>query len=160
MISAFIVRASEWSYAVNVGQIVELLYKSADQILGREGKRTIQWGDLTVPLVELKYLLGLGGARVFRPPLRGASWRRHQNGASRSEKTGLSRVPVFITRAAGRYVAVAVEEFGAQKEIIVKSLGPLAQRIKGVVGAVDLEGGDVALVLDLPSLLVLRSIRS
>jgi chemotaxis protein histidine kinase CheA len=52
-----------------------------------------------------------------------------------------------------------VEGFEEQREIIVKSLGSLARRIKGVVGAVDLEGGDVALVLDLPSLLMLRSMR-
>ena len=33
------------------------------------------------------------------------------------------------------------------------------EHTEGVVGAVDLEGGDVALVLDLPSMLVLRSMR-
>jgi len=69
------------------------------------------------------------------------------------------RMPVLVMRAADRYVAVAVEQFEEQREIIVKSLGPLARKIKGVVGAVDLEGGDVALVLDLPSLLLLRSVR-
>jgi chemotaxis protein histidine kinase CheA len=58
-----------------------------------------------------------------------------------------------------RHVAIAVEQFDEQREIIVKSLGQLARNIKGVVGAVDLEGGDVALVLDLPSLLVFRSMR-
>jgi chemotaxis protein histidine kinase CheA len=68
-------------------------------------------------------------------------------------------VPVFITRAADRHVAIAVEDFEAQREIIVKSLGPLTRQIKAVVGAVDLEGGDVALVLDLSSLLMLRSMR-
>jgi len=72
---------------------------------------------------------------------------------------GANRVPVFITRAIDRYVAVAVEQFQEQREIIVKSLGLMTSKIKGVVGAVDLEGGDVALVLDLPSLLVLRSMR-
>jgi len=58
-----------------------------------------------------------------------------------------------------RHAAIAVEAFEAQREIIVKSLGSLGRRIKGVVGAVDLEGGDVALVLDLPSLLLFRSFR-
>jgi chemotaxis protein histidine kinase CheA len=56
-------------------------------------------------------------------------------------------------------VAVAVEQFQEQREIIVKSLGSIARKIKGIIGAVDLEGGDVALVLDLPSLLLLRSLR-
>jgi two-component system chemotaxis sensor kinase CheA len=160
MISAFIVRASEWRYAINVGQIVELLYVSLDEVIGREGKRSIQWRDQTLPLVELKYLLGLGGARVFRPPMgaRAASVVEGQEARQQASRA-VARVPVFITRAADRPVAVAVEEFEAQREIIVKSLGPLARKIKGVVGAVDLEGGDVALVLDLPSMLVLRSMR-
>jgi chemotaxis protein histidine kinase CheA len=58
-----------------------------------------------------------------------------------------------------KHVAIAVEQFEEQREIIVKSLGPKSRKIKGVIGAVDLEGGDVALVLDLPSLLVHRSLR-
>ena len=160
LISAFIVRASEWRYAINVGQIVELLYVSLDEVIGRDGKRSIQWRNLTLPLVELKYLLGLGGARVFRPPLRARAAGYGNEGEARQQANrSMARVPVFITRAADRHVAVAVEEFEAQREIIVKSLGPLARKIKGVVGAVDLEGGDVALVLDLPSMLVLRSMR-
>jgi two-component system chemotaxis sensor kinase CheA len=160
MISAFIVRASEWRYAINVGQIVELLYVALDEVIGREGKRSIQWRNQALPLVELKYLLGLGGARVFRPPMGARAAIAVDGGEARQQANrAVARVPVFITRAADRHVAVAVEEFEAQREIIVKSLGPLARKIKGVIGAVDLEGGDVALVLDLPSMLVLRSMR-
>ena len=66
-------------------------------------------------------------------------------------------MPVLIARIGERHVAVAVDQFREQREIIVKSLGSLSRRIKGVTGAVDLEGGDVALVLDLPSLLTRRS---
>ena len=38
-------------------------------------------------------------------------------------------------------------------------LGGLGRKVKGVSGAVDLEGGDVALVLDLQNLLRVRSTR-
>ena len=155
MLSAFVVRAGDWRYAINVGQIVELLYVAPEEIIGRDGKRSIAWRDSTIPLVELKYLLGLGGARVFHQAgENGSNGQRAQGGTN-----GSLRVPVFVTRAAERTVGVAVESFQEQREIIVKSLGSLGKRIKGVVGAVDLEGGDVALVLDLPSLLVLRSLR-
>jgi two-component system chemotaxis sensor kinase CheA len=153
MLSAFVVRTGDWRYAINVGQIIELLYVAPEEILGRDGKRSIAWRDSTIPLVELKYLLGLGGARVLHQA------ETATNGRSQPPANGSSMVPVFITRAAERTVGVAVERFEEQREIIVKSLGPLGKRIKGVVGAVDLEGGDVALVLDLPGLLVLRSLR-
>jgi two-component system chemotaxis sensor kinase CheA len=147
MISAFIVRASGWRYAINVAQIIELLYVSPDEISGRDGRRSVEWRGAAIPLVELGYLLGLGGARLL-----------HQNGGQ-SAASGSVKVPVLITCAADRNVAVAVEQFDEQREIVVKSLGSVGRRLKGVVGAVDLEGGDVALVLDIPGLLLLRSMR-
>ena len=159
MLSAFVVRAGDWRYAINVGQIIELLYIAPEKILGRDGKRSIAWRDSTIPLVELKYLLGLGGARVFHQAAAGMDENLPNGQRSQVSANGSSRVPVFVTRAAERTVGVAVETFEEQREIIVKSLGSIGKRIKGVVGAVDLEGGDVALVLDLPSLLVLRSLR-
>jgi two-component system chemotaxis sensor kinase CheA len=152
MISAFIVRASGWRYAINVAQIIELLYVSPEEILGRDGKRSVAWRGGTIPLVELGYMLGLGGARLLHRPA-GQNGDRHSFGA------GPLKVPVLVTSAADRNVAVAVERFDEQREIIVKSLGSIGRRLKGIVGAVDLEGGDVALVLDMPGLLVLRSMR-
>lgn len=153
MISAFIVRASGWRYAVNVAQIIELLYVTPDEVLGRDGKRSVAWRGGTIPLVELGYVLGLGGARLLHQPA-------GQNGEGKAASAATSaKVPVLVTSAADRNVAVAVEQFDEQREIIVKSLGSIGRRLKGIAGAVDLEGGDVALVLDMPSLLVLRSLR-
>jgi two-component system chemotaxis sensor kinase CheA len=65
-----------------------------------------------------------------------------------------------MARAGDRTVAVAVEVFDKRREIIVKSLGSIAGKIRGVSGGVDLEGGEVALVLDIPGLLIRRSLRS
>lgn len=153
LVSAFIVRASGWRYAINVAQIIELLYVPPDEILGRDGRRSVGWRGGTIPLVELGYALGLGGARLLHQPP-STNGEGYQAAAS-----GSNRVPVLVTSAADRHVAVAVEQFDEQREIIVKSLGSVGRRLKGIVGAVDLEGGDVALVLDMPSLLVLRSMR-
>ncbi|HKA18340.1 MAG TPA: chemotaxis protein CheW [Blastocatellia bacterium] len=153
MMSAFIVRASGWRYAANVAQIIELLYLSHEDILGRDGKRSISWRGKTIPVIELGFALGLGGARLLHTA-------SHHNGDERKgPATDTLKVPVLITSAADKHVAVAVEQFDEQREIIVKSLGSIGRRLKGVVGAVDLEGGDVALVLDMPSLLLLRSTR-
>ncbi len=168
MISAFIVRVGDLRYAINVGQIKELLYAGREEIMGSDGKRDIEYRDSKVPLIELRYLLGLGGARVIDPsdetpaktpgPL-SAPFTGRQRESSASAGSAANRVPVLITRSGERHVAIAVEQFDEQREIIVKSLGSLGPRFKGVVGAVDLEGGDVALVLDLPSLLLVRSLR-
>jgi len=160
MISAFIVRVAEWRYAINVGQIIELVYVAPNQILGRDGRRSIEWRGASTPLIELGYLLGLGGARLLhRHDEGGGNGDSVQREAVPPQSTMPLRVPVLVVRAMDRHAAIAVEGFEAQREIIVKSLGSLGRRIKGVVGAVDLEGGDVALVLDLPSLLLFRSFR-
>jgi two-component system chemotaxis sensor kinase CheA len=160
MISAFIVRVAEWRYAINVGQIIELVYVEPSRVQGRDGRRSVEWRGSAIPLIELGYLLGLGGARILRHHESGAG-----NGevvlrdAGTAESSTPLRVPILIIRASDRHAAIAVERFEEQREIIVKSLGSQARRIKGVVGAVDLEGGDVALVLDLPSLVLFRSLR-
>ena len=50
------------------------------------------------------------------------------------------------------HTAVAVDRFLGQREVIVKSLGRHAARLEGVAGAIDLEGGRVALLIDLTAL--------
>jgi two-component system chemotaxis sensor kinase CheA len=129
MISAFIVRSGDCRYALNVGQIVELSYLEPHQV---NGSRKIQWQDSLIPLAPLAELLGIeaGG---------------HPKGNGQ-------RVPAFIGSVSEKRIAVTVEKFEGQREIIVKSLGALGRRFAGVAGAVDLEGGDVALVLDLAGL--------
>ncbi|HUK89303.1 MAG TPA: ATP-binding protein, partial [Blastocatellia bacterium] len=188
MISAFIVGVADWRYAINVGQIVELVYAREADIAGADGKRMISWRGSTIPLVELKYLLGLGGARRLTPEARSprsmapsidangadnllqgpspdlgySQWAHKQSERPPGKGSGRTRgprVPAFVTRFSDRFIAVGVERFDDQREIIVKSLGPLARKTRGIAGAVDLEGGDVALVLDLPGLLMMRSIR-
>ncbi|HKV41467.1 MAG TPA: chemotaxis protein CheW, partial [Blastocatellia bacterium] len=178
MISAFIVHVAGWRYAINVGQIVELSYVNPGDVAGLDGKRGIRWRGNSIPLIELKYLLGLGGARVLATGSMSAGSLSRDRVSGAGPKTGthrqtpsvtssgalgnrdrVNRVPVFITRVAERPVAIAVERFEDQREIIVKSLGSMSHKFRGVTGAVDLEGGDVALVLDLPSLLLLRSAR-
>lgn len=136
MISAFIVRAGEWRYAVNVGQIVELFYATEGDIVHEVNRRKVSWRGVAIPLVEL--------GRVLFPG-------QTLNGSGRS-----GRVPAFVTKVFERPVAVQVCQFEGQREIVVKSLGALSRKFKGIIGAVDLEGGDVVLVLDLPSLLIRR----
>jgi two-component system chemotaxis sensor kinase CheA len=172
MISAFVVGVAEYRYAINVGQIIELVYLKPTDIVGPDGKRRMSWRGSGIPLIELKYLLGLGGARRLGTASPATSEAAQPAGISEfpgggpgiaAERSGAGsadgRVPALVTRVADRTFAIAVERFDSQREIIVKSLGGLGRKMKGVVGAVDLEGGDVALVLDLASLLMLRSVR-
>ncbi|HEU4389550.1 MAG TPA: ATP-binding protein [Blastocatellia bacterium] len=163
LISAFVVSAGGWLYAVNVGQIVELVRLSTEDFDGGfpcpqngGGFSRVRWRDTTIPIVSLDWLLGVTPVEE----------RSDESGSAAAQKRGLNgngteRIPALITRVSDRPVAVAVDGFEGQREIIVKSLGSIAPRIRGVVGAVDLERGEVALVLDLAGLISLsRGVRS
>src|SRR5205085_1715122 len=52
-----------------------------------------------------------------------------------------------------RCAAVVVDGWEGQTEVLVRGLGRHAKRWRGVVGATELSGGEVALVIDLPRLL-------
>ena len=52
-----------------------------------------------------------------------------------------------------RRAAVVVDGWEGQTEVLVRGLGRHAKRWRGVVGATELSGGEVALVIDLPRLL-------
>lgn len=170
MISAFIIRVGELQYAINAAQIVELMRVPASKIIGLDGKRRIKWRGDPIPLLELRFLLGLGGARrlsVAHTEQKGASRgvavddrNGFRNATSSNGSSTEGKVAALVTRIADRHVAIAVEEFQDQREIIVKSLGLMAKRFRGVTGAVELELGKVALVLDLPGLVMLRSFRA
>jgi two-component system chemotaxis sensor kinase CheA len=165
LISAFVVSVGNWLYAVNVGQIVELVYLTAadfdgaphgpGQGGGRYGR--VRWRNAAIPFVGLDWLLDVAPSAKGR---RGSGSAQGAKPGSR-RGNGSDRIPALITRVSDRPVAVAVDAFEGQREIIVKSLGSIGRKIKGVVGAVDLERGEVALVVDLPVLVALsRSRRS
>lgn len=125
MISAFFVEAAGAIYAVDVNQIDELAVCEPD-----DDGCAIVWRDEKMPLFELSRLVRADGV------------------AERKE-----RHSCLIARIGERQVAVSVDRLEGQREVIVKTLGRLAPQLWGVGGAVDLEGGRVALLIDLAALL-------
>jgi len=62
------------------------------------------------------------------------------------------KVPVLITRAGQREVAMQVDGLGGTREIVIKALGPQLAEVKGLAGATILGDGRVVLILDTPGL--------
>jgi two-component system chemotaxis sensor kinase CheA len=130
MVSAFFVDAGGLSYAVDVNHLSELGLVEAP--CGGDGEpRVVAWREERLPFLDLAAVLGLSTP----VPRKG-------------------KVPCLIVRAGGRLLAVAVDRFVDEREVIVKSLGRYGRELRGVNGAIDLEGGRVALLLDLPALVV------
>jgi two-component system chemotaxis sensor kinase CheA len=123
MISAVFVEAAGAIYAIDVNQIDELAFHDVP------GARRLAWRDGELALHDLARLVRAGESTARR-----------------------GRRPCLIARAGERRVAVAVDRFAGQREVIVKSLGRYAAQLEGVAGAIDLEGGRVALLIDLAAL--------
>jgi two-component system chemotaxis sensor kinase CheA len=134
MVSAFFVEAGGETYAVDVNQIAELTLVEPEQVVvGKKGP-SVSWRDTSIPLYIFTNLVGAGGD----------AW----------ERTG--RLPCVVARLGDRLAAIAVDRFIAEREAVVKSLGSHAPRLRGISGAVDVEGGRVALLVDIGALVVER----
>lgn len=62
--------------------------------------------------------------------------------------------PVVVVRAGRNKIGFVVDALVGQQEIVIKSLGRLLSKIKGIAGATILGDGNVALILDVASLKV------
>jgi two-component system chemotaxis sensor kinase CheA len=130
MVSAFFVESGGEIFAIDVNQIAELaLVEPAAVVVGKIGP-TIAWRDTSIPLFVLAHLVGAHGD----------VWERQ------------GRLPCLVARLGDRLAAIAVDRFITEREAVVKSLGRHAPRLRGVAGAVDVDAGRVALLIDLPAL--------
>jgi two-component system chemotaxis sensor kinase CheA len=127
-VSAFLVDAGGATYAVDVNHLAELgLVEPGRVALVKDGA-AIAWRGETIPFFRLAGLVRAEGE----------TW------------DASSKLPCLIAHIGDRLAAVAVDRFVGERELVVKSLGRHARALGGVNGAVDLEGGRVALLIDLP----------
>lgn len=130
LVSAFLVETNGIPYAVDVNHLSELGLVDPAEVRREGARQVVDWRGERVPFVSL--------ADLLRLPPRSVEGRK---------------LPCLIARAGERVAAIAVDRFVEERETVVKSLGRYAPKLKGVTGALDLEGGRVALLLDMPGLL-------
>ncbi len=132
--SAFLVEAGGAVYAIDVNQLDEVALVDPSGVeIGKTGP-AVAWRDTSLPFFRLAALVRAGGEPWERP----------------------GSVPCLIARLGDRPAAIAVDRFLGEREVVVKSLGRHAPALRGVSGAVDLEGGRVALLVDLVALVAER----
>ncbi len=74
--------------------------------------------------------------------------------------TGHGFVYLVVVRSSGRELALAVDGFVGEQEIVLKSLGGVLGRLPGVAGATVMGDGSVALVIDIAALIDAQEARS
>lgn len=117
--------------AFPTSQIERLARIDPEEIRQAEGRNVITTEESPVPLVPLGQLL---------PPA-----DDHAKG---------DRIAVVVLRAAGQRLAVAVDELISEQEVVLRPLGSTPQPLPLVSGAAILPSGVVALVLNVPALVL------
>jgi two-component system chemotaxis sensor kinase CheA len=129
IIQALLVKVREEIYAIPLGVVSETAVVSSHEIRFVSNQEVIFLRDETLPLMRLGNFLGL------------------------AEENGQGTFPVVVVEVALKSVAIAVDELLGQQEIVITSLDRFLKGIRGFGGATILGTGEVALILDIPTLL-------
>jgi two-component system chemotaxis sensor kinase CheA len=131
IVEAMVVRAGEATYALPVTGVVETLRTPSDAVAWIGGRSVLLVRGQVVALDSLEAALGRpGGAGI----------------GSRAE------LDVVVVRSGDRQLALVVDGFVGNQEIVLKSLGSFVGRPAGIAGATIMADGSVALVVDIPAL--------
>ncbi|RJP33054.1 MAG: chemotaxis protein CheA [Actinobacteria bacterium] len=129
IIQALLVRVRGEIYAIPLGVVAETAVISSHEVKYVSNQEVIFLRDETLPLMRLGRYLGL------------------------PDENGQGSFPVVVVEVALKSVAIAVDELMGQQEIVITSLDRFLKRIRGFGGATILGTGEVALILDIPTLL-------
>ena len=131
------VKAGAELYAIPLLDVTQIVRIEPDQIEQLGESTIIRLGKKIYPLMHLGNMLDL-------PSLTDAASQH---------------IPVVITQAGEREVAIAVDQLLGGHEVVVKTLGTHLRRVHGVVGSTLMGDGSIVLILD-PAELVANTYRT
>jgi two-component system chemotaxis sensor kinase CheA len=118
---------------IPVLSVVEFMRPSADMLHNTFDRgETFYFRGKYLPLYRLNELFGIGEAR-----------------------TNLQDTNVIVLETQGQQFAVAVDEIVGSYSTVIKSIGDIFGHSKGVAGCAIMSDGDIALILDVASLLTM-----
>ncbi|MEK4880592.1 MULTISPECIES: chemotaxis protein CheA [Paenibacillus] len=126
IIAAMLIRLGSEKYAIPLTSIVETGIVKQSQIRTIHGNKMVEFRDSHIPLISL--------SRLFSVP---------DYDESTEEET-----EIVVVRKGERLVALAVQDFIGQNEVVIKNLGKYLPDVQGISGATILGDGQVALIID------------
>ena len=121
-----LVKAHSQTFAIPLGAVTQILRIEADRIERIGHEPVIRVEGRVLPAVRL------GGALSLRTP-EDASVRRH---------------PVLVVQLGDRRFGLVVDQLLEAREVVVKTLGSLLQRVRSVTGATLMGDGSVVLIIN------------
>lgn len=129
IVQALVVETGTSVFALPLSSVLEIRVLEEYEVKTIEGREVIFGRDETIPLLWL--------SDVFRlPPPEEKPAQRH----------------VVIVGLARNRLGIVVDDLIGQQDIIIKPMGRLLRRVKGIAGATDLGTGRLVLVLDIGEL--------
>jgi two-component system chemotaxis sensor kinase CheA len=133
IIGAMLVKSGERVCCLPLTGVVETLRVEAQKISTVRGAPVINLRDRVVPIAQLDGALG-DGERPLAPNGRGF-------------------VNMVVVRSREKELALAVDEFVGQQEIVLKSMSAFTGRLVGISGGTIMADGRVGLVVDIGAVL-------
>lgn len=131
-----LVRSSESLYAIPLGSVAETHRINKADIKSVNKRKAMTLRGNVLPLVHLEELF-----EMPIPTINGDAFF------------------VVVVRVVGQQIGIIVERLIGEEEVVIKTLSKLLGDIRGISGAAILGQGDVALILDVPSLIALENAR-
>jgi two-component system chemotaxis sensor kinase CheA len=128
IIDGFLVRVGAAFYVVPLDMVVECLELSSEQRDAAQARDYINLRGEVLPFLRLRQLFGETGK------------------AGRREN-------ILVVRCSGRKAGLMVDELLGEFQTVIKPLGKLFANLQGISGSTILGGGEVALILDVPTLM-------
>lgn len=129
IIQALMVKISSEKYALPLGNIQTVENINKKEIKKVNGKEVINLRGDIIPIVRLSDILEC------------------------PESNELDELLVVIVKKGERYAGMVVDELNGQQEIVIKSIGKYIKNHRIISGATILGNGEVALILDVNSLI-------
>jgi two-component system chemotaxis sensor kinase CheA len=131
IISAMLVQLGKEKYAIPLSSIVETSSILQSQIRHIQGNSMIDYRKSIIPLVSLGQLFGVP----------------NYNNLDEEE------IEIVVVRKGDKQIALMVDEFIGQQEIVLKALGNYLTGLFAISGATILGDGQVALIIDTNALI-------
>lgn len=123
IIPALVVRVAREVYAIPLNNVLETIKVDKARVQTIERREILTVRGATVPLVDVRTLFGLEGARP-------------------------ERVYAVLIGAGETRMALVVDDLVGHQDIVIKSLGRHLRRVRGVAGATELGNQQTILVID------------
>ncbi|OSP52414.1 chemotaxis protein CheA [Aeromonas hydrophila] len=128
IIDGFLVRVSTTHYVIPLDMVIECVELTQSALADTQGRNYINLRGEVLPFVRLQHYFDVEGARG-----------RREN--------------IVVVSHGGKKSGLVVDELLGEFQTVIKPLGKLFQRLQGISGSTILGGGEVALILDIPSLI-------